>query len=417
MRIYLAGLAACGLLGFAFASCGWEKPSRPWYGYERDDEACQDGLDNDRNGLVDCDDPDCMVYSTLCGPNIPLVNREPEPERVLRLPSGRASLLLCLDGIDNDDNGSVDCGDRKCQAVQETCCSFEFNDERCSDGIDNDRSGFFDCRENSCRLGMFVTVCRERESGVDAQTGRNLCSDGRDNDQDGRVDCADSDCATFGPCRELEDCGNGEDDNANGLTDCEDPGCNGRAPCVAPETTLETCSDGVDNDGNGFTDCADFSCSRSMDPEVLQYCGERSETTLEKCSDGVDNDGNGFTDCMDFSCSTSSDPAVTAYCDSVLERGFERCTDGLDNDGNGFIDCEDFSCRNARDLETRQACQESLVGIFSEQNPITEDHVNQLNARCSDGLDNDLDGFIDCDDWDCSWHPLVTVCQGPKVCE
>jgi hypothetical protein len=38
-------------------------------------------------------------------------------------------------------------------------------------------------------------------------------------------------------------------------------------------------------------------------------------------------------------------------------------------------------------------------------------------VRCSDGLDNDKDGFVDCDDWDCSWNPLVTVCNGrAKVC-
>jgi hypothetical protein len=34
-----------------------------------------------------------------------------------------------------------------------------------------------------------------------------------------------------------------------------------------------------------------------------------------------------------------------------------------------------------------------------------------------DGEDNDGDGFTDCDDWDCSHNPLVTVCaDGPKVC-
>ncbi|MCK5799300.1 MAG: hypothetical protein KAI47_19050, partial [Deltaproteobacteria bacterium] len=36
---------------------------------------------------------------------------------------------------------------------------------------------------------------------------------------------------------------------------------------------------------------------------------------------------------------------------------------------------------------------------------------------CSDGIDNDADGFVDCADWDCSWNPLVTVCTSPRVCE
>ncbi|NCQ60586.1 MAG: hypothetical protein GW913_07950, partial [Myxococcales bacterium] len=25
----------------------------------------------------------------------------------------------------------------------------------------------------------------------------------------------------------------------------------------------------------------------------------------------------------------------------------------------------------------------------------------------SDHLDNDGDGFVDCDDWDCNWNPLL----------
>jgi hypothetical protein len=25
--------------------------------------------------------------------------------------------------------------------------------------------------------------------------------------------------------------------------------------------------------------------------------------------------------------------------------------------------------------------------------------------NCTDGRDNDCDGFVDCDDWDCNWSP------------
>ena len=36
---------------------------------------------------------------------------------------------------------------------------------------------------------------------------------------------------------------------------------------------------------------------------------------------------------------------------------------------------------------------------------------------CSDGLDNDEDGFVDCADWDCAWNPAVTACASkPKIC-
>jgi len=56
----------------------------------------------------------------------------------------------------------------------------------------------------------------------------------------------------------------------------------------------------------------------------------------------------------------------------------EICDDGIDNDGDGFIDCEDLDC------ESNQNC---LVEI------------------CNDGIDNDGDGFIDCEDLDCESDP------------
>jgi len=43
-------------------------------------------------------------------------------------------------------------------------------------------------------------------------------------------------------------------------------------------------------------------------------------------------------------------------------------------------------------------------------------------ANCSDGEDNDQDGFTDCEDWDCNWHPILRgLCEtetgGSLVCE
>ena len=52
----------------------------------------------------------------------------------------------------------------------------------------------------------------------------------------------------------------------------------------------------------------------------------------------------------------------------------------MDNDGDGFTDCEDQNCT------ADSACQ--------AQEPAVED--------CTDGVDNDEDGFIDCTDPDCA---------------
>ena len=88
--------------------CQYELPSRPVLGYEFDDAACSDGVDNDQDQLTDCEDPDCLVGSTHCGEQVPVI------------PDGKAERgLLCRDQIDNDENGQFDCGDPACRAARE----------------------------------------------------------------------------------------------------------------------------------------------------------------------------------------------------------------------------------------------------------------------------------------------------------
>ena len=96
------------------------------------------------------------------------------------------------------------------------------------------------------------------------------------------------------------------------------------------------------------------------------------------------------------------------YCATVLEITEEKCTDGVDNDGNGFTDCADFSCSQG-EVEARRACQESVP--FDGKTAV---------EICQDGIDNDADGFTDCEDWDCSYNPEVKaagVCGGRGICE
>lgn len=59
------------------------------------DRTCFDGLDNDGDGLSDCDDPDCRIYGRC---------------RTTSSESGRE----CFDGLDNDGDGLIDCDDDEC---------------------------------------------------------------------------------------------------------------------------------------------------------------------------------------------------------------------------------------------------------------------------------------------------------------
>jgi Ca2+-binding EF-hand superfamily protein len=274
-----------------------------------------------------------------------------------------------------------------------------------------------------------------------------VCDDGVDNDGDTFVDCDDeNDCSTFAACRgtpgpedNVAACTDGFDNDGDSYVDCDDFDCGSTGVC-SDENTAETCSDGIDNDGNGFIDCDDNQCSQTNDPALQMLCP--IENSVETCSNGIDDDGNGFIDCNDFSCSRCAGPdgdciseddrAARDYCRERGESNFEKCTDGVDNDGNGFIDCADFSCgglespRRAEDgtiLEVdgdgyRSPCKESAAPRADDDDPAgIAAETAAARHNCTDGLDNDLDGFVDCEDYDCAWHPRLEGLCPIRVCE
>ena len=69
---------------------------------------CQDGVDNDKDAFIDCDDQDCQIYAVCVGQApVPVVVEPPPP-----LPE---SGWQCKDGKDNDENGLTDCHDKLCR--------------------------------------------------------------------------------------------------------------------------------------------------------------------------------------------------------------------------------------------------------------------------------------------------------------
>ncbi len=81
-------------------------------------EACEDKQDNDRDGHVDCEDQDCEIFA-MCvkGPAPVLIAPMPPPPPMYVAPppprteTGR----LCSDGLDNNNDGLIDCFEKSCQ--------------------------------------------------------------------------------------------------------------------------------------------------------------------------------------------------------------------------------------------------------------------------------------------------------------
>lgn len=117
---------------------------------------CTDGVDNDKDGKIDCDDPDCN-----CPPPPPPITKESD----------------CKDGIDNDGDGKIDCFDPDCNCTPPP--PPPKTESNCADGIDNDGDGKVDCADPDCKCPPPPPpVCPPGQE----------CCDGIDNNGDGRID-------------------------------------------------------------------------------------------------------------------------------------------------------------------------------------------------------------------------------------
>jgi len=169
----------------------------------------------------------------------------------------------------------------------------------------------------------------------------------------------------------------------------------------------QVCDDGGDNDGDQLVDCADKDCA---DAPNCQRDGA-PENTDARCSDWIDNDDNGHTDCDDTACSGAGitaclgswdrgvgvQPAPTPSAgsgadwspgqlagqggDVVGEQSDIECSDGIDNDGDGRVDCEDVGCRFGPDVLICRGTPKMRFSIVSRV-----DHVYDLESEAHDTL-------------------------------
>lgn len=85
----------------------------------------------------------------------------------------------------------------------------------------------------------------------------------------------------------------------------------------------------------------------------------------------------------------------------------EDCSDGLDNDGNGLVDCDDGQCDTTCDAD---ADGHDGIAFGGDDCDDADDDVNPDAPEICDDLDNDCDGAIDDDDPDVDasgspWYP------------
>ncbi len=403
---------------FVLAACGKGNPADPKPKNPEDTLAlCIDAVDNDDDGLIDCEDADCNAFCDEAGETNCFDGDDDDSDGEIDCADSDCAAnilcgdenddLACSDLLDNDGDGDFDCYDSDCDGTE--LCGPEATDMLCADELDNDADGETDCCDADCQTSADVDYCG-------GETSATACRDRIDNDCDGQVDCLDDECVDAPSCLAAtpEDtealCSDGEDNDEDSHVDCADEGC--QEAEVAGCAAAELCTDEVDNDGDEDTDCADADCT------VDAACqGLPTEDSDELCKDGLDNDEDSAEDCQDSDCLTA-----VAYCGP--EEGV-RCTDEIDNDGDGGLDCADHDCAAlpvCAPLPAEDTVAECIDTLDNDDDTDVDcadsDCAGQAfckpentNEACTDELDNDGDGDFDCNDADCG---ALDACQTPE---
>jgi hypothetical protein len=411
-------------------------------------ERCDDGIDNDRDGATDCDDPDCATFPACLPP-----------------------VEDCDNGVDDDGDGAVDCRDADCAA--DPAC--QPGGENCFDGVDNDGDGRADCRDSDCSAAVSVegactndadlpiagrldiqalgracilgegclgdvtcnTLCVQERTGVSlgcAACGGGLAAcvwttcaaDCAVPDSLACAACVEDGCwpdyvACFGllRCPFETVCGDRLDDDGDGLVDCADPDCEGQAPCVP---AAEICDDFLDNDGDGEVDCADADC---LDAVVCQAaaCGGDDRFEDNDTRGGATDAGMGGTfsglvvtlaDEDWFRVPVCVGGQLSLFADFTHLRG--DIDMALIGPGGGNIRVSQSSTDDESITWTSTVRGNVFVRMYLYPAPTIDATCNtyDLTVRfdqsgcaarledCFDGVDNDGDGRADCADSDCS---------------
>ena len=277
----------------------------------------------------------------------------------------------------------------------------EVSDEACSDGIDNDGDGLIDCNDPNCEASAPCNETEQQFYGVrmsleslDCETNQacysvELKSEGRSSFILGSQEYAlfyNSDMATFvqgisvmeqnifTPFTLISNTENVDESEKNGISFDDDlgflnynidlSGFEASTFEVPTNTWVKTSTlcfnispDAIGNPDecfnviwarNGLTD--EYSSATVNVEEYLSPTESKAVTGM--LYDDLDSsDGN--ASCFTESCSTS-------------ENNLATCTDGIDNDNDGLVDCADQDCAGV----TQCASEDNLIGdrVFADLN-------------------------------------------------
>ncbi|MCB9358687.1 hypothetical protein H6503_02030 [Candidatus Woesearchaeota archaeon] len=421
---------------------------------------CYDGIDNDGDGYVDLVDAGCDS------------TQDNDERNVICFSNSDC-------GSSNDDSYCNINGDYVVDTTTPTCFNAGTYYSYCADIVyDNVEECTGSCTNaNGCEY----TECsdgidNDNDGSIDYPNDLGCTSPEDDNEADGYVMCnSNSDC---GSMNIGTSCVDGDFLTTTTIPTCLNPGteqsscyinmsdewdycsnsCSDDLGCDSTE-----CSDGIDNDNDGYADYPnDLGCSNYYDNDESDGNVEcNTDLDCGSISVGYSCDYNSFTTttttpvCIDAgtehsSCTETVDVDAVGcnnVCSAEYGCDYTECSDGIDNDNDGLIDfgddpgCDSYSdndeynapvisCYSDSDCGyldgTNTHCEEldfvieTNVGICVDAGTsdsyctgeyystetiactlTCNDAYGCMNAECSDGIDNDGDGNIDLSDAGC----------------
>jgi hypothetical protein len=296
--------------------------------------------------------------------------------------------------------------------------------EICDNELDDDGDLSADCADSDCIEDPACVIPFED------------CGNERDDDGDEAVDCADPDCAEDPFCFiPVEICGNEGDDDGDELADCNDPDCFEDPFCFVP---TEICNNEVDDDNNGLTDCDDLACGQDPSCAVIgpngtcaapfgfdrtgAFTGDSADAANEhegscQANDGVDEVWSfgvlrPTTVCID---------TIGSSYDTILYVRSNDCAAGeqvvCNDDGAGL------NLRSQVELQAEPDINYFVFvdayttnrGAYTVNIRLGPCGVQPVPEVCGDQIDNDQDGFTDCEQPVCALLPECRV--GGGLCE
>jgi hypothetical protein len=191
-------------------------------------------------------------------------------------------------------------------------------------------------------------------------------------------------------------------------------------------TEVGNCADGIDNDRDGFTDCMDPDCAG--DPACAPMCPERDIAGAVGLAVARGNTvGQG--DDLAPTCAMSASPDVAhawtaprtaRYRFDTRGSSFDTVLYALSGDcGGPEIACDADTLAPASRFTRNVRGGTRLILVVDGDGFSRGDY--QLNIRafegpfCGDGIDNDQDGDTDCADSECAGRPVCCV-PVPEIC-